>query len=84
MNTSSRVKTFTGTSKKFEIKVDVHQGFTLSPLLFILVMEETTRECRKGAPWEMVYADDLVLTIESKNEMKSMFMKRRGTMELRE
>ena len=83
VNTNSRVKTFTGTSKKFEIKVGVHQGSASSPLLFILVMEETTRECRKGASWEMLYADDLVLTAESKDKVKSMFMKWRGAMELR-
>ena len=39
------MKTFTGTSKKFEIKVGVHQGSALSPLLFILVVEEATKEC---------------------------------------
>ena len=48
VNTNSRVKTFIGTSKEFEIKVGVHQGSALSPLLFILVMEEATRECRKS------------------------------------
>ena len=83
VNPNSRVKTFTGTSKKFEIKVGVHQGSALSPLLFILVMKEATRECRKGAPWELLYADDLVLTAESKDELKSMFMKWRGAMEWR-
>ena len=83
VNTNSRVKTFTGTSKKFEMKVGDHQGSALSPLLFILVMEEATRECRKGALWEMLYADDLALTAESKDEVKSMFMKWRGAMELR-
>ena len=75
VNTNSRVKTFTGTSKKFEIKVGFHQGSALRLLLFILVMEEATRECRKGASWKMLYADDLVLTAESKDVMKSMFVK---------
>ena len=31
----------------------------------------------------MLYAEDLVLTAESKDEVKSMFMKWRGAMELR-
>ena len=31
----------------------------------------------------MLYADDLVFTAESKDEVKSMFMKCRGAMELR-
>ena len=82
VNTNSRVKTFNGTSKEFAIKVDVHQGSALNLLFFILVMEEATRECRKGAFWEM-YADDLVLMAESKNEVKSLFIKWKGAMELR-
>ena len=63
------------------LKVGVPQGSALSPLFFILVMEEATRECRKGAPWEMLY-DDLVLTTESKDEVKSIFMKSRDAIEL--
>ena len=43
----------------------VHQGSVLSSLLFIVVMEEATKECRVGYPWELIYADDLVLTDES-------------------
>ena len=41
-------------------------------------------ECRKGTPWELLYADDLVLTAESEEEVKEMFnrwkvgMERRG------
>ena len=73
-----------GTSESFEIKVGVHQGSALSPLLFIIIKEEATKECRKGTPWELLYADDLVLTAESEEEVKEMFnrwkvgMERRG------
>ena len=43
----------------------VHQGSVLSPLLFIEVMKEPRKECRVGNLWELLYADDLVLTAES-------------------
>ena len=33
----------------------------LSPLLFIIVIEAVTHSVREGLPWEMLYADDLVL-----------------------
>ena len=59
-----------GRSREFQIAVDVHQGSALSPLLFITVMEEATRECRRGDPWELLHADDLVLTAESKEVEK--------------
>ena len=69
----SRVRVAGGVSDEFEIGVDVHQGSVLSPLLFILVMEEATRECMGGGPWELLYADDLVLTAESKEELERKF-----------
>ena len=33
------VRTVYGNSKGFEVKVGMHQGSTLSPLLFVIVME---------------------------------------------
>ena len=50
-----------------------HQGLVLSPLLVIIIMEEATKECRKGGPWESLYADDLVLTVETKEVVLVMF-----------
>ena len=58
----SRVTAAGCTSSSFEITVGVHQGSALSPLLFNLVREEATRECRKGVTWDMLYADDIVIT----------------------
>ena len=51
----------------------VHQGSALSPLLFITVMEEATKECKGTGPWELLYADDLVLTAISKQEAMNLF-----------
>ena len=65
-NSTSQVRFAGGLSEKFEIKVGVHQGSALSPLLFKLVMEEATKSIRKGDPWDLLYADYLVLTAESK------------------
>ena len=50
------------------LKVDVHQGLVLSPLLFIIVLEALSREFRSGVPWEDLYADDLVIIAESLEE----------------
>ncbi len=32
----------------------MHQGSPLSPLLFVVVREEATKECRIGDPWELL------------------------------
>ena len=37
-------------SKEFEEKVGVHQGSVLSPLLFIIVLEDLSREFQAGVP----------------------------------
>ncbi|XP_063722422.1 uncharacterized protein LOC134848840 [Symsagittifera roscoffensis] len=49
-------------SNQFQVNTGVHQGSVLSPLLFILIIEELTKECGDGIPWEILFADDLVLT----------------------
>ena len=67
----SRVTAAGCTSSSFEITVGVHQGSALSPLLFNLVMEEATRECTRGVPWDMLYANDIVITATSKEEVSS-------------
>ena len=56
-NARSRVRVREGYSEEFEVKVDVHQGSVLSPLLFIIVLEALSGEFRSGVPWEDLYAD---------------------------
>jgi hypothetical protein len=53
-------------TESFEVRVGVHQGSVLSPLLFVMVMEALSRDCREGLPFELLYADDLVLMAESR------------------
>ena len=60
-NARSHVHVGEGYSEEFEVKVGVHQGSVLSPLLFIIVLEALSREFRSGVPWEDLYADDLVI-----------------------
>ena len=58
------VRTKDGNSGEFEVRVGVHQGSVPSPLLFVVVMEVLVRRVKEGLPWELLYADDLVLIAE--------------------
>ena len=55
----------------FDVKVGVHQGSVLSPLLFIIVLEALSRKFRTSCPWELLYADDLVLIADTMDELLS-------------
>ena len=67
-NAQSWVRVGEGFSKEFEVKVGVHQGSILSPLLFTIVLEALSREFWAGVPWEDLYADDLVIIADSLEE----------------
>ena len=67
-NARSRVRVGDGFSGEFQVKVGVHQGSVLSPLLFIIVLEALSREFRAGVPWEDLYADDLVVVADTMEE----------------
>ena len=64
-NAQSCVHVSEGCSEAFVVKVGVHQGLVLSPLLFIIVLEALSHEFNSGVPWEDLYADDLVIIAES-------------------
>ena len=64
-NDRSHFRVSEGYSEEFEVKVGVHQGSVLSPLLFIIVLEALSREFHSGVPWEDFCADELVIIAES-------------------
>ena len=82
-NSTSPVRFAGGLSGEFPIRVGVHQGSVLSHLLFKLVMEKATKSIRKGDSWKLLYADDLVLTAEYRQEVEEMLITWRSAMDLR-
>ena len=71
-NSTVRVNNTVGS--KFNVKVGVHQGSVLSPLLFIMVLEALLREFRKDLPWELLCTDDLVVTANSLEELEGRYL----------
>jgi len=69
LGAKTTVRTVYGNSKSFAVKVGMHQGSALSPLLFVIVMEAISREFRVALPWELLYADDLAVIAETEQEL---------------
>ena len=44
-------------SNAFSVRVRLHQGTVLSPLLFIIVLEVLSREFREGLLMKLLYAE---------------------------
>ena len=70
-NVQSSVQVNGSSSEPFKVTGGVHQESTLSPLLFIIVMEALSREFRFSCPWELLYAEDLSTLNDSLADLKN-------------
>ena len=64
------VKCAVGTTKSFKVKVGLHQGSALSTFLFAVIMDRLTDEVRIKPPWTMLFADDIVIYKETREEVE--------------
>ena len=51
-----------------KVEVELHQGSTLSPFLFAMVMDRLTDKVT--SPWNVMFADDIVIYSESKEQVE--------------
>ena len=82
-NSKTKVRCAVGTTESFEVKVGVHQGSALSPLLFVVVMDVITEQVRREVPWNMMFADDVVLIQEQKELLETEIENWRDALETR-
>jgi hypothetical protein len=64
-NVVTSIQTSGGDTNDFPINIGMHQGLALSPYLFVLVMDEVTRDIQGGIPWCMLFTDNVVLVDKS-------------------
>ena len=58
-----------GASEEFDVKIGLSQGSMLSPLLFTSVLDLISRKTlMKDAMKKLIYADDLALVVNGKQE----------------
>ena len=63
------------------MKVGLHLGSALSPLLFIIIMDVLAEEAITKPPWAMLFADDLVLVSETVEEVEEELERWRAVIE---
>ena len=61
----------------------LHQAPALSPCLFAMVMDWMTDEIREEAPWTMMFADDIVICSESREQVEEKLESWRYALERR-
>lgn len=62
------VRCAAGEMDGFKAEVGLHQGSTLSPFLFAIVMDSLMNEIRRGSPWTTMFADNIVSCCESSEQ----------------
>ena len=62
------VKSAVGVTEYFKVEVGLHQGSALSPFLFAVLMDRLTDEVRLESPWNMLFADDIVICERSREQ----------------
>lgn len=63
------VRTQGGDTDDFPMTIGLHQVSTPSPYLFILVLDVLTEHIQERTPRFMLFADDIVLHGESREEL---------------
>ncbi|KAK3571160.1 hypothetical protein QTP86_003666 [Hemibagrus guttatus] len=64
------VRCAVGQTEEFKVEVGLHQGSALSPFLFAIVMDQLSEEVRQESPWTMMFADDIVIYSESREQVE--------------
>ncbi|KAK3556031.1 hypothetical protein QTP70_000728 [Hemibagrus guttatus] len=77
------VRCAVGQTEEFNVEVGLHQGLALSPFLFAIVMDQLSEEVRQESPWTMMFADDIVICSESREQVEENLERWRFALERR-
>lgn len=77
----TQVKSSVGLTGKTTVRVGLHQGSSLSPYLFDLIMDVLGRGIKEQPPWCMLFADDIVLCSTRREEVERKLEEWRSAME---
>ncbi|KAK3525944.1 hypothetical protein QTP70_011034 [Hemibagrus guttatus] len=77
------VRCAVGQTEEFKVEVGLHQGSALSSFLFAMVMDQLSEEVRQESPWTMMFADDIVICSESREQVEESLERWRFALERR-
>ncbi|KAK3562534.1 hypothetical protein QTP86_001253 [Hemibagrus guttatus] len=77
------VRCAVGQTEEFKVEVGLDQGSALSPFLFAMVMDQLSEEVRQESPWTMMFADDIVICSESREQVEESLERWRFALERR-
>ncbi|KAK3574755.1 hypothetical protein QTP86_017515 [Hemibagrus guttatus] len=77
------VRCAVGQTEEFKVEVGLHQGSALSPFLFAIVMDQLSEEVRQESPWTMMFADDIVICSENREQVEENLERWRFALERR-
>ena len=77
------VKSAVGATESFKVKIGLHQGSALNPFLFAVIMNRLADEVRREPPWTMLFADDIVICEETREEVEQRLESWRYALERR-
>ena len=71
----TRLQVEGGHSEEFDVGVGVPKKSVFSPFLFSIVLDILSEDGRKGALYELLYADDLVLMAKTIEKLETKFIR---------
>ncbi|MCJ8731241.1 hypothetical protein PDJAM_G00197160 [Pangasius djambal] len=77
------VRCAVGQTEEFKVEVGLHQGSALSPFLFAMVMDQLSEKVRQESPYTMMFADDIVICSESREQVEENLERWRFALERR-
>ncbi|KAK3553039.1 hypothetical protein QTP86_031195 [Hemibagrus guttatus] len=77
------VRCAVGQTEEFNVGVGLHQGSALSPFLFAIVMDQLSEEVTQECPWTMMFADDIVIFSENREQVEENLERWRFALERR-
>ena len=64
------VRSEAGLTEELKVGVGLHQGLALNQLIFVIIMDKLIENIRKGAPWDILFADKIVLSRQNHWELE--------------